>query len=231
MFGRLVAALGIDGAQQTFRAPVVARPRLVRRNGRYLTPSGARDVGRGGDASPAAILAVHGEALLTMPPLLLPCCCRTLVLKWCRAPGLDAEGWRNWRTPLVAADRRVVAAHGAGDDGGVLDGLSTARRRCATRSCLRCWAPHAGRDRARLAELGRLARGRRSAVDRQNDGLAGRRWSAPRVPSGVAPRRRAAAWPWPVCSSRLTQSLRVTTLVAVAMAEASARSTWRAGGC
>ena len=71
----------------------------MRRNGRYLTPSGARDVSVAAVTYLRAILAVHGEALLTMLPLLLLVLLPHLVLEVVQGAGLDAEGWQDWRTP------------------------------------------------------------------------------------------------------------------------------------
>jgi predicted acylesterase/phospholipase RssA len=103
MFGRLVALVGIRRAQALLQAgdsPVLA---WLRRNGRYLTPSGSRDIGFAVVTYLRAFLAIHGEfmavslpfSLLVILPHLLHTA-TTLTL-----PGIgavSAAAWQPWQT-------------------------------------------------------------------------------------------------------------------------------------
>ncbi|MBA3592122.1 patatin-like phospholipase family protein, partial [Methylibium sp.] len=103
MFGRLVVLVGIARAQallQSNDSPVLA---WLRRNGRYLTPSGSRDIGFAVVTYLRAFLAIHGEfmavslpfSLLVILPHLLHSA-STLTL-----PGIgaaSAAAWQPWHT-------------------------------------------------------------------------------------------------------------------------------------
>ncbi|MBA2722680.1 MAG: hypothetical protein H0U56_07220, partial [Methylibium sp.] len=102
MFGRLVVLVGIARAQallQSNDSPVLA---WLRRNGRYLTPSGSRDIGFVVVTYLRAFLAIHGEfmavslpfSLLVLPHLLHSASTLTL-------PGIgaaSAAAWQPWHT-------------------------------------------------------------------------------------------------------------------------------------
>jgi hypothetical protein len=71
MFGRLVQMVGITRAQALLQgndSPVLA---WLRRNGRYLTPSGSRDLGVAVVTYLRALLAVHGEFIAVSLPFAL----------------------------------------------------------------------------------------------------------------------------------------------------------------
>lgn len=71
MFGRLVSLAGVAGAQALLAAtdsPVLA---WLRRNGRYLTPSGSRDVGVAIVSYLRAFIAIHGEFMFVCIPFAL----------------------------------------------------------------------------------------------------------------------------------------------------------------
>ncbi|RZU01012.1 hypothetical protein [Rivibacter subsaxonicus] len=71
MFGRLVTAVGIVRAQELLArhdSPVLA---WLRRNGRYLTPSGSRDLGIAVVSYLRAFFAIHGEFMIVCLPFAL----------------------------------------------------------------------------------------------------------------------------------------------------------------
>ena len=71
MFGRLVSAVGIARAQELLArndSPVLA---WLRRNGRYLTPSGSRDLGIAVVSYLRAFLAIHAEFMIVCLPFAL----------------------------------------------------------------------------------------------------------------------------------------------------------------
>ncbi len=71
MFGRLVSAVGIARAQELLArhdSPVLA---WLRRNGRYLTPAGSRDLGIAAVTYLRAFLAIHGEFMIVCLPFAL----------------------------------------------------------------------------------------------------------------------------------------------------------------
>ncbi len=97
MLGRLVSLLGLREAQQRLArsdAPVL---QWLRRNGRYLTPSGSRDIGVAVATFMRALLAIHFEFMFA-------CICLGLVVV---APHLwqhtwqllQLPGWEPWQTP------------------------------------------------------------------------------------------------------------------------------------
>lgn len=100
MFGRLVAAVGIGRAQQA----LAGAPSLVldwlRRNGRYLTPAGSRDVGIAIVTYLRAFIAIHIELMFVCVPLALLVVAPHLAqhtFEW-----VDADGWERWHTPWWA---------------------------------------------------------------------------------------------------------------------------------
>jgi hypothetical protein len=64
MFGRMVAVLGIADAQAMLAHSASPALDWLRRNGRYLTPAGARDASFAFVTYLRAILAIHVEAML-----------------------------------------------------------------------------------------------------------------------------------------------------------------------
>jgi len=96
MFGRLVTELGIGKAQEVLArsgSPVLD---WLRRNGRYLTPAGARDMGIAAVTYLRAIIAIHGESLLICLPFLLIVILPHLLQQG--FDGFDAAGWKGWHT-------------------------------------------------------------------------------------------------------------------------------------
>jgi len=113
MFGRLVAQLGIADAQALLARSESAVLDWLRRNGRYLTPAGARDVGIAIATYLRAIIAIHTEALLGGLALLLLVTAPHLVQQ--AAGGFDPASWQDWHTlwwPLALAVW-LLAAPGA----------------------------------------------------------------------------------------------------------------------
>ncbi|WP_428421308.1 hypothetical protein [Methylibium sp.] len=111
MFGRLVAMVGILRAQALLSAndsPVLA---WLRRNGRYLTPSGSRDIGIAVVTYLRAFIAIHGEFMAVSLPFALlvigPHLWHTVsTLSAGSAAAASATAWRPWGTlwwPLGAA--------------------------------------------------------------------------------------------------------------------------------
>ncbi|MDP1792064.1 MAG: hypothetical protein Q8L12_15965 [Methylibium sp.] len=111
MFGRLVAMVGIARAQALLSAndsPVLA---WLRRNGRYLTPSGSRDIGIAVVTYLRAFLAIHGEFVAVSLPFALlvigPHLWHTVSTLSAGSDGAaSATAWRPWGTlwwPLAAA--------------------------------------------------------------------------------------------------------------------------------
>ena len=105
MLGRLVGAVGIERAQAVARAGAIAVLDWLRRNGRYLTPAGSRDIGIAIATFLRAVVAIHGEFMFAVLPLAL------LVI----APHLLQHRWQ-WLEPLgwerladvVVADRAAL---------------------------------------------------------------------------------------------------------------------------
>ena len=104
MFGRLVLALGVRDAQALLasrRSPVLD---WLRRNGRYLAPSGVRDAGLGLVTYLRAFVAMHAELSLAALLASLLVCAPHLWQVSTRT--LDAQAWAPWHTlwwPLAAA--------------------------------------------------------------------------------------------------------------------------------
>ena len=103
MFGRLVALVGIEAAQRLLAAnesPVLA---WLRRNGRYLTPSGSRDIGIAIVTYLRAFLAIHGEFAAVSVPFALGVIAPHLlhsvaVLQVDGLGAASAAAWRAWQT-------------------------------------------------------------------------------------------------------------------------------------
>lgn len=97
MFGRLVTLVGIDEAQASLARSTSPVLEWMRRNGRYLSPSGARDLGIAVATYLRAIVAIHAESLLLCLPFVLAVLLPHLLLQG--APGFDPADWPAWRTP------------------------------------------------------------------------------------------------------------------------------------
>jgi hypothetical protein len=122
MFGRLVSTYGLHGAQALMArgdSPVLA---WLRRNGRYLTPSGSRDLGIAVVTYLRAWLAIHTEFLFASMLLGLLVMAPHLVqhgTQW-----LDARAWEGWQTlwwPMAAlfwvtTAPALITAYWAGRD-------------------------------------------------------------------------------------------------------------------
>jgi len=97
MYGRLVATYGLQRAQALMAragSPVLD---WLRRNGRYLTPAGSRDMGIAVVTYLRAWLAIHTEFMFACIPLGL-----LVVLPhlWQHSMQvLDPQGWERWSTP------------------------------------------------------------------------------------------------------------------------------------
>jgi len=111
MFGRLVSLAGLAGAQTLLAAndsPVLG---WLRRNGRYLTPSGSRDVGIAIVSYLRAFLAIHGEFMFVCIPFALLVMAPHL---WQSAlgPEFSPAAWQPWFTlwwPIAVALWLAVA--------------------------------------------------------------------------------------------------------------------------
>ena len=121
MYGRLVASYGMKCAQGLMAAsnsPVLA---WLRRNGRYLTPAGSRDIGIAVVTFLRAWIAIHAEFMVACIALGL------LVIGphlWQHTyQVLEPVSWQKWHTPWWA----VAAAFWAATAPGLLAGYWSAR--------------------------------------------------------------------------------------------------------
>jgi len=100
MYGRLVATYGLHEALRLMassRSPVLG---WLRRNGRYLTPTGSRDTGIAIVTFLRAWLAVHTEFMVACVLLSLVVVAPHL---WQHSfQTLDTQGWERWHTPWWA---------------------------------------------------------------------------------------------------------------------------------
>ncbi|HSN32320.1 MAG TPA: patatin-like phospholipase family protein, partial [Ideonella sp.] len=104
MYGRLVSRLGVHAAQAVLARDESPVLEWLRRNGRYLAPAGARDLGIAVVTYLRAMIAIHGESLLT--GLLFAVLVMTPHLLQQAGPRFDAAHWEPWRTlwwPLALA--------------------------------------------------------------------------------------------------------------------------------
>lgn len=105
MLGRLIALVGILRAQALLAAndsPVLA---WLRRNGRYLTPSGSRDIGFAAVTYLRAFLSIHGEFIAVSLPFAVLVIAPHL---WhtTSAPAFEVAAWQPWHVlwwPAAAA--------------------------------------------------------------------------------------------------------------------------------
>ena len=97
MFGRLVTFVGIEEAQAQLARSTSPVLEWLRRNGRYLSPSGARDLGIAAATYLRAIVAIHAETLLLCLPFVLTVLLPHLLVQG--FGGFDPAGWPDWHTP------------------------------------------------------------------------------------------------------------------------------------
>ena len=96
MYGRLIATYGVQRAQQLMAASQSPVLGWLRRNGRYLTPGGARDTGTAIVTYLRAWLAIHAEFMFACIALGLLVILPHL---WQHsAQVLDANAWETWYT-------------------------------------------------------------------------------------------------------------------------------------
>ena len=99
MFGRMVAVLGIADAQAMLAHSASPALDWLRRNGRYLTPAGARDASFAFVTYLRAILAIHVEAMLLCLPFVLAVLLPHLVLQGTQGADWEPGAWPAWQTP------------------------------------------------------------------------------------------------------------------------------------
>jgi len=108
MYGRLVATYGLHCAQGLMArgdSPVLE---WLRRNGRYLTPAGSRDIGIAVVTYLRAWLAIHAEFMFACILLGLVVVAPHL---WQHSfQVLDPQGWERWHTPWWALSLTLWAA-------------------------------------------------------------------------------------------------------------------------
>ncbi len=97
MFGRIVTLMGIEEAQAELARATSPVLEWLRRNGRYLSPSGARDLGVAMATYLRAIVAIHAETLLLCLPFVLVVLLPHLLLQG--FDDFDPAGWPDWHTP------------------------------------------------------------------------------------------------------------------------------------
>ena len=103
MLGRLVGAVGIVRAQELLANAPSEVLDWLRRNGRYLTPAGSRDIGIAIVTFLRAAIAIHGEVMFALLPLALFVVAPHVLQRgfgW-----LDAAAWEPWGTlwwPIAA---------------------------------------------------------------------------------------------------------------------------------
>ncbi len=97
MFGRLVTLVGIEEAQVQLARGTSPVLEWMRRNGRYLSPSGARDLGIAAATYLRAIVAIHAETLLLCLPFVLVVLLPHLLVQG--FDDFDPAGWPDWHTP------------------------------------------------------------------------------------------------------------------------------------
>ncbi len=100
MFGRLVSAIGLVQAEQRMADSEAPALEWLRRNGRYLTPAGSRDIGIAVVTFMRSLLAIHAEFMFA-------CLCLGLLViaphLWQHSLQiLKLQGWEPWLTPWWA---------------------------------------------------------------------------------------------------------------------------------
>ncbi|HMN20379.1 MAG TPA: patatin-like phospholipase family protein [Ottowia sp.] len=100
LFGRLVCALGLARAQDELADGGSRVLDWLRRNGRYLSPAGAHDLGTAAVSYLRAFLAIHLETLFALVPLALLVTLPHMLndaTRW-----LDPVAWSGWLSPWLA---------------------------------------------------------------------------------------------------------------------------------
>lgn len=97
MFGRLVTQVGIERAQRELARSTSPLLEWLRRYGRYLSPTGARDIGVAVATYLRASVAIHAECLLLCLPFVLAVLLPHLLLQG--LSDFDPALWQVWRTP------------------------------------------------------------------------------------------------------------------------------------
>lgn len=100
LLGRLVCALGLAGAQRELADDRSLVLDWLRRNGRYLSPAGAHDLGTAAVSYLRAFLAIHVETLFALVPLALLVTLPHMLgdaTRW-----HDPLAWGGWVSPWLA---------------------------------------------------------------------------------------------------------------------------------
>ena len=97
MYGRLVATYGLQRAQALMACATSPVLEWLRRNGRYLTPAGSRDMGIAVVTYLRAWLAIHTEFMFAC--ILLGLVVVAPHLWQHSVQVLNPQGWERWRTP------------------------------------------------------------------------------------------------------------------------------------
>ena len=112
MYGRLVATYGLRHAQSLMAHSRSSVLGWLRRNGRYLTPAGSRDIGIAVVTYLRAWLAIHLEFMFAC--VLLGLLVITPHLWQHSVQLLDPQGWERWYTPWWALSLAFWAATAPG---------------------------------------------------------------------------------------------------------------------
>ena len=107
MYGRLVSAVGLDEAQRILGAGHSGVLDWLRRNGRYLTPAGSRDLGIAAVSFLRSFSAVHIEAFFAL--LVLSLLVTLPHLLQAATGALDPQAWQDWWSPWLALALVAVA--------------------------------------------------------------------------------------------------------------------------
>ncbi|MFZ2389133.1 MAG: hypothetical protein WAW69_15150, partial [Polaromonas sp.] len=100
MYGRLVATYGLQRAQSLMARAGSPVLEWLRRNGRYLTPAGSRDIGIAVVTYLRSWLAIHTEFMFAS--ILLGLVVVAPHLWQHSVQVLDPQGWERWQTPWWA---------------------------------------------------------------------------------------------------------------------------------
>jgi len=112
MYGRLVATFGLAQAQAMMAKGNSSVLEWLRRNGRYLTPAGSRDIGIAVATYLRSWLAIHTEFLFAC--ILLGLVVVAPHLWQHSVQVLDPRGWERWHTPWWALSLAFWAATAPG---------------------------------------------------------------------------------------------------------------------
>jgi hypothetical protein len=233
MWGRLVSLLGFHAAQQRLVQSDSNVLQWLRRNGRYLTPTGSRDIGMAAVTFLRSLLAIHFEFMFFCMALGLVVVAPHLWQHTFQL--LQPQGWEPWQTPWWALATTLwlfiapglIAAYWAARDGpdaphpvGTLaapsrarttlrDGLFLVVLATVTFVVLRALYERGALDWVSQHALTRPAAVTLVLLSLFVGQVAGHGWLA----------TRTQAWSLEVAllRNRLTRALRVVTLVALAL--------------